>query len=381
VRWFVRVTTPLLLAGIAAVGPAGVAMAAPQAPERQWFLDALRVAEAHRISTGAGVTVAVIDSGVAAHPDLDGRVLPGVDLLTSDPAHKDPTFDSTGHGTAVAGVIAAGGPAPGRALGIAPGARILPVKITADGGAGLTVLDQGIRWAVDNGAKVINISQGVAGAAVARVRDAVQYAAEHDVVVVAAAGNRRPGDPAVPPMAAPANIPGVLGVGAVDSAGAVWADSAQGPELALTAPGVAIPVLYPDLTGDGPGYQTLAGGTSLAAPMVAGAAALVRSKHPDLTAPDVIQRLIATAADAGAPGRDPAYGFGRLNLVRALTEPVPTVSANPLGTPGSRQGTRTGPADDGRSWLPVLAIVGVVVVLVLAGAATVLFVALARRSR
>ena len=140
----------------------------------------------------------------------------------------------------------------------------------------------------------------------------------------------------------------------------------RGPEVALAAPGADLPVAVPALDGTRAGYRNGAGGTSVAAAVVSGAAALVRARHPQLRAHEVIQRLIATADDAGPAGRDPDYGFGRLNLGRALTAEVPPVSSNPLITAGSSASpggsAQAGPsAGRNPARLPVGLIVGAIV--------------------
>ncbi|GIJ49687.1 hypothetical protein Val02_65730 [Virgisporangium aliadipatigenens] len=298
---------------------------ATAAPTEQWHLAALRIPEAHQITSGTGVVVAVIDSGVRPHPDLDGQVLAGTDI-----SDKDPSEDN-GHGTVCAALIAGRGPAPGKILGIAPGAKILPVRIGNDGG-GVAFLrhDEAVRWAVDHGAKVINMSIGVIGRGEATLADAVAYALDHDVVVVASSGNKGADLDEIP---APANVPGVIAVGATGRDGNLWDGTVTGPELTLTAPGVDLPGAYPTDPGKPARYTTIPGGTSASAPIVAGAAALVRAKYPQLSANDVIQRLISTADDAGEPGRDDEYGYGRLNIVKALTADVEPVTENPLGEP------------------------------------------------
>ncbi|WP_320065894.1 type VII secretion-associated serine protease mycosin [Micromonospora sp. RTGN7] len=310
---------------LVAVGMPAPALAAVPALERQWHLDALRVTEAHEISTGEGVTVAVIDTGVyAAHPDLAGRVLDGRRLIGRDDKGK---VDERNHGTGVAGLIAARGGGRGHALGIAPRARILPVTIATNTFAGSN-LPEGIRYAVDRGAKVINISNGGPTTSTA-LDEAVRYAQSRDVVVVAAAGNAEQGDAEV---LYPARLPGVIAVGATDRDGEPWSGGTRGEQIAITAPGVDISTTagrWSDLTEGG--YVTVDGGTSAAAPLVAGAAALIRARYPQASAAEVVNRLVSTARDAGPPGRDDRYGFGRLDLVRALTAEVPPVDANPLG--------------------------------------------------
>ena len=284
----------------------------------------------HPLATGSGVTVAVVDSGVdRLHPQLAGRVLTGTDLL--DPG-GDGTRDCVGHGTGVASIIAAA-PRDGVALrGLAPKARILPVRVSeqqvVDGrGTGRTVAPDGfaraIRWAVDNGADVVNLSV-VLYADHPAVRGAIDYALARDVVVIAAAGNLHgSGDP----RPYPAAYPGVIGVGAIGADGTRADFSQVGSYVALMAPGVDVLMAAP-----GQGHHR-AEGTSYSAPFVAATAALLREYRPELTAEQVAGRLVATADPAPGDG----YGAGVLNPYRALTETV----GGPVGRP-----TPTALADD-----------------------------------
>lgn len=372
------------IAGAVAVLLVGVVTApAPARAEttqhRQWHLSALKIDKVHKLSTGKGVVVAVVDSGVrATHPDLKGQVLDGSDM----PAEYDRSHgkeDGRGHGTGVAGLIAARGGGPSHALGIAPGAKILPVQVALDsplgGGGGVR---EAIRWATDHGAKVINLSLSVKGDDEELV-EAVRYAQSKDVVLVAAGGNAAK----APTIEPPANLPGVIAVSATQRNGTFWSGSTRGPQLALSAPGTEIYTTHIEGHGFDPwGYQLIPGGTSASAPIVAGAAALIRSKFPDMKAPDVINRLIATADDAGPKGRDDQYGFGKLNILAALTKDVPPVAANPLGeiTPPPQVVEQdTGSTDD--DLVPIL--LGgagfMVLVLLVAGIAVAIVVRRGRR--
>lgn len=265
------------------------------------------------LATGAGVTVAVIDSGVdRRHPQLAGRVLDGTDLL--DPG-GDGSRDCAGHGTGVASIIAAG-PRDGVAFhGLAPGARILPVRVSEqqvvegrESGRTVSAQDfaRAIRWAVDHDADVLNLSV-VLYADNPAVRAAIGHAVEQDVVVVAAAGNLHDsGDP----RPYPAAYDGVLGVGAIGVDGARAAFSQTGSYVDLVAPGSDVLMAAP-----GQGHHR-AEGTSYAAPFVAATAALLRQYRPELTAAQVAQRIVATADPAPGGG----YGAGVLNPYRAVTE-------------------------------------------------------------
>lgn len=359
-----------LLAGLLVVGAAQPAAAAPRRAE-QWYLDELRIAQAHKLSTGRGVVVAVVDSGVdAAHPELRGQVLPGGRSYGGD---GDGRADEDGHGTHMAGIIAATNASPDGVDGIAPGVKILPIKVQAGEAEGYdeAAISRGIRMAVDGGAKVINMSLGKPSAVTPEEVSAIQYALEHDVVVVVAAGNTAKGSSKVD---APASVPGVIAVTGTTRGGSFWSGSVQGPEAVVAAPGHDI---YNAGRNKGYGWGD---GTSDSTAIVSGLAALIRSKYPNLDAPNVINRIIRTARDAGPAGRDPQYGFGLIDPVTALSANVPPVSANPLLDPAAaanptpagtadaaeefdvtQHGDRGGPTDQ----QVMVVVIGIAVVLVL----------------
>ncbi|GAA2709994.1 S8 family serine peptidase [Micromonospora olivasterospora] len=320
------VTAVLALVAVVGSGPLAApepARAADTVRGLQWYLDALRIPEAHKLTKGRGVTVAVVDGGVhAAHPDLKGQVLPGR-AFSPDVARDgrtDPDSES-GHGTAMAGIIAGRGGGAMRELGIAPEAKILPVALGPEGPG--RDLPSALRYAADAGADVINLSVGAPGSD-PKITEAVRYALDKGAVVVASAGNRRV-DRAVP---LPANIPGVLAVGATGKGGSLWSGSVTGPEVGLTAPGERIIAPVPPPVS--PNGYGVSDGTSQATAIVSGVAALVRARHPKLNAANVVNRLIRTAEDRGARGRDPEYGFGAVDVLAALTRSVPAVDGNPL---------------------------------------------------
>jgi type VII secretion-associated serine protease mycosin len=290
----------------------------------QWYLRFLDVAKAHQITQGAGVVVGLVDSGAdGTHPDLAGNVAQGTEVFVGSKGGNGWT-DEDGHGTAMAGLIAAHGHGPGNTdgvLGIAPKATVLPVRVgTVDlaPGAG-----PGIEWATDHGARVISLSIGNGDPSVDLER-AVTYAVQHDVVLIAAAGN----SPKDKQVIYPAAYPGVLAVGGVDESGNHASLSVTGPVVALSAPAINI-----TLTNPGGNYRVRATGTSEATAIVAGAAALVRAKFPNLSATEVIHRLTATAIDKGPKGRDDQYGYGIVNLVGALTADVPPLQPSASPTP------------------------------------------------
>jgi hypothetical protein len=287
---------------------------------QQWALTTLRAGE---VGTATGQVVGVVDTGVdASHPDLAGVVLPGTDIVDGGDGWTDPN----GHGTHVAGIVAAVADNGIGGAGLAQGAQILPVRVMAADGSGWdSDAAQGMVWAVDHGATVINLSFG--GPDPSPVMDtAVKYALGKGVSVVVAAGNE---GQAGNPVEWPAADPGVIAVGAVDSAGVRPGWSSSGAQLALVAPGVRITSTVPVSAADPSGYATW-DGTSMAAPFVSAAAALLRHAQPTLSAAGVRKRLMDTADDLGPLGVDPDYGAGLVDVVaaEAATGPI-DVSTTP----------------------------------------------------
>ncbi|MER7418051.1 type VII secretion-associated serine protease mycosin [Micromonospora peucetia] len=325
----------------AAVVP--VALAAPDSKDRpdqvrdeQWQLDMLRAKIAWRSSTGQGVTVAVIDSGVdAAHPDLAGQVLPGLDLVAPQGSAGDP--DPVGHGTTVAGLIAGRNDDKRGAVGLAPDARILPVRVldAENRYDDALIVAKGVRWAVDNGARVINLSLGGSGDSPA-LAAALDYAFVRDVVVVACTGNL--GASSDSKVWYPAREPGVIAVaGSERDSDNLWSGSITGRATVLTAPATG-------LVGARPGGYWRVQGTSFAAPLVAATAALVRARYPEMSAGDVVNRLLSTARDIGPTGRDDRFGYGMVDPVAALDAEVGPVGRNPLDDQSSPGVVGFGPA-------------------------------------
>ena len=274
---------------------------------QQWALDRLQADQVWALQNATGVTVAVVDSGVdAGHPDLAGVVLPGTDLVTAGNGQSDPY----GHGTHVAGVIAA---VRGNALGIAglaPGARILPVRVLDAAGNGSDAdLANGIVWAVDHGARVINLSVGSPDYSPAEAA-AVAYAVQKGAVVIASAGNERAkGNPVMYPAA----FPSVIGVAATGTDNRTLSFSSSGSYVDLAAPGTGIVSTYRR------GYSALAG-TSASAPLVSATAALVRAAAPGLSNIQVASLLTSTAQDVETTGRDNLSGSGLVRPLVAVTQ-------------------------------------------------------------
>lgn len=275
----------------------------------QWYAKALGLAEVHRLALGSGVVVAVIDSGVdAAHPTISGRVISGADFSNGDATSiGDGLTDTDGHGTGMASLIAG----HGRIAGVAPEAVILPIRVqagseTVSSGNGIAMA-AALDWAVGHGADIISISLTVP-IGDPRERAAIDRAIESDVLVVASAGNA----PGAGNVQYPARYPGVLAVCATDSANRHSEISVIGPELSICAPGVNVSRAAAE------GKYALASGTSDSAALIAGAAALIRSAHPELGASDVARRLTLTATDEGAIGKDDLYGYGVIDLPAAM---------------------------------------------------------------
>ncbi|HEU0183280.1 MAG TPA: S8 family serine peptidase [Agromyces mariniharenae] len=282
---------------------------------------------------GEGVTVAIIDTGVNGNvAELRGAVVGGTDVSgIGSPDGQTPVGDDPNHGTMVASLLAGRGTGEGNGvIGIAPQADLLTVSVAfgQETGAEKSNDDQiaeAVKWAVDSGADVINMSL------TRNTRDwpeswdeAFLYAFEHDVVIVAAAGNRGSGTSEV---GAPATIPGVLTVAGVDKEkNASFDASSQGITIAVAAPSEDLVGVLPD------GSYVQWSGTSAAAPIVSGLAALVRSEYPELSAANVIERLIRTADPHGQSVPSPLYGWGIIDPVPALTAEVPEIEDNPLGS-------------------------------------------------
>lgn len=283
--------------------------------DQQWGLDAVRAEDAWRVSTGAEAVIAVVDTGVdATHPDLSARLVPGVDLV--DPAQTTP-IDPYGHGTHVAGIAAA---ATGNGVGVAggaPGAWIMPVRVLGRDGTGDDqVIADGIDWAVEHGADVVNLSLGESGVAARLSKNgplnaAIRRADDAGVVVVAAAGNdgstRQSFRIGVPVVVVNASTPDGRAA-QFSTTGDVRAVAAPGTGIVSTVP-IGPTTLWPDGTE---GYAAL-DGTSMAAPLVSAVAALLVAQG--LGPADVAERLAATASH---PTDDPGLGSGVVDAAAAV---------------------------------------------------------------
>ncbi len=324
---------PIAAIVLAVLGASLIVAAPAQADsvrDSQYWLDEYGIRAAWATTQGAGVTIAVIDTGVdSSVGELRDAVIGGADFSGLGSPNGQTPVGSNGseHGTMVASLAAGRGTsASNGVIGAAPAASILAISIGFGEGRASSddQIVEAVRWAVDNGADIINMS-------LTRNTldwpeswdDAFLYAMENDVVIVAAAGNRGSGTTVV---GAPATMPGVLTVAGVDSSGQASFDaSSQGITIGVAAPSE-------DLVGVVPGGgHTRWNGTSGATPIVAGVVALVMAAHPGLDAANVINRVVSTARDAGTPGTDPIYGFGLIDAQAAVTAAVPIVTDNPMG--------------------------------------------------
>ncbi|WP_027088314.1 S8 family peptidase [Cohnella panacarvi] len=273
--------------------------------EYQWNLPQIATESGWSVSKGSDdIVVAVIDTGVQAdHPDLQGRLVEGVNIV--DPS--SPPEDDVGHGTHVAGIISASVNNREGVAGMTWYTKIMPIKALDSTGAGSTYsVAEGVLWAVDHGADVINMSLGNYAQA-EFLHDALKYAYDHGVVLVAASGNDntdRPGFPAA--------YPEVLAVAATDPDKSRAEYSNYGDYIDIAAPGTSIPSTYP-----GSRYAALSG-TSMACPHVAALASLVRAVNPQLNNEEVMDVLRRTARDLGPEGKDDDFGYGEIDVKSAL---------------------------------------------------------------
>ena len=293
----------------------------------------------------------VVDTGVSATaPALAGHVLPGRDVTTNSAADTD----CTGHGTFVAGLLAAK-PVGGSGLeGIAPGVRVLPIRVTADQTQVTPAnVATGIRTAVDGGARVVAVAVSVATAPPA-LRAAVAYAAAHDVLVVAStdtAAQSTSGGPSYP-----AALPGVVAVASIQSDGKPVSSRAAGTPPALAAPGSDLLSVAPRGSGN-----VVASGSGVAVAFVAGAAALVRDYRPSLEAAAVRHRLEATADHPTGQLPDPLLGYGTVDPVAAVTTALPEESGKTPPKPHAGQVEVVLPVPEDRHPASVALIISAVV--------------------
>jgi hypothetical protein len=273
----------------------------------QWALEKVGAPQAWAQSRGRGVLVAVLDTGVDLdHPDLASKVRDDIDwdFVDGDGVAED----EHGHGTHVAGIVAAATDNGVGVAGMGWETTILPIRVVGPGGADSLALAQAISYTVDHGADVINLSLGSQTVCPQVVQDAVDYAHSRGVVLVAAAGND-----GADAQNFPANCYHVLGVAATGPDDTRAGFSNYGTHVTVAAPGSNI---FSTALGGGYEYRN---GTSMATPYVAGLAALVRARYPDYTSVEVVSAILDNAVDLGAAGWDPCYGCGRIDAARTLS--------------------------------------------------------------
>ena len=268
----------------------------------EWHISKINAATAWDYSTGSGVTIAVLDTGVdGTHPDLSARMVPGWNFYDNN----SNTSDVHGHGTAVAGSAAATLNNGTGVAAVAGQAKIMPVRISdANAQAYWSTVAQGLTWAADHGARVANISfVGVAGSS--SVQNAAQYMKNKGGLVVVAAGNNNREEGITPTTT-------MIPVSATDANDAKTSFSSWGNFVAMSAPGINIWT-----TTRGGGYQQW-WGTSIATPVTAGVVALMMASNSSLSSTQVESLLYSTAVDLGAAGRDSVFGYGRVNAAAAV---------------------------------------------------------------
>lgn len=301
--------------------------------DAQYWLGMLNIEQAWEVTRGKGVKIAIIDTGIAKGPEQFSGVVGGTDVSgrgTADGRTPVGVVDRS-HGSWVASLAGARPGEDGRGMiGVAPEAELLSISVGFGSNATVPFAEQiakAMKWAVDNGADIINLSLTTNTLSWDESWDkAFLYAFEHDVVVVVAAGNRGSGTKVV---GAPATIPGVLTVAGVDPQGvASVGASTQGITIGVSAPSEQLLGVSPE------GDIDLWPGTSGAAPIVAGIAALVRSAHPEMDANNVINHIIKTARKPASVDKvpDALYGFGIIDADAAVRRDIPKVDENPMGS-------------------------------------------------
>lgn len=270
------------------------------AQEADWGIYSINAPAAWYNSTGEGIKIAVIDTGISKkHPDLN--VAGGVNLINSSNIRK--WDDDNGHGTHVAGIIGACNNSIG-VVGVAYDSELYAVKVLDSTGNGqISDVIEGIEWAVENDMDIISMSIGTTAYSEA-LEDACDFAYDSGVLVIAAAGNSGDGNSSTNNVEYPAKFDSVIAVGAVDSNNLLPSWSSDGEEVELAAPGVNI---YSTYIGDSYVYSS---GTSMAAPFVSGVAALIKSQNPSLNASEIRNIMDLNALDLGDQGKDSDFGFG-----------------------------------------------------------------------
>lgn len=331
--------------GTIAVGSTARAATTDTFLSQQWGLSSTGAMAVWATSRGAGVTVAIVDSGTGPHADLDANLDPGVAIWGGVEGTDTRDVDNEGHGTHVSGIVAALADNSLGVAGVAPAARILPIRVLdANGSGDSRDVARGIRVAADRGARVINLSLGGSFESSA-VSQAIDYAASKGALVVAAAGNG--GSLSTPKW--PAAYDATVAVTSVDPDDQSPAFAQRGDYIDISAPGVRI-------VSTAKGDYNSQSGTSMSAAFVSGAAALLFSARPQLTPSEVREILLTSAVDIGAAGRDPIFGAGRLNIPGAfaiLAARYPTtkaVSIDGLARVGSTLTAQVSPTATSLQW-------------------------------
>ncbi|WP_155369390.1 S8 family serine peptidase [Catellatospora vulcania] len=277
----------------------------------QYALSTIRMPSAwNLLKSASSVVVAVVDTGVdTGHPDLVGRTVAGYNAVSPGAS----VADTAGHGTFVSGIIAANTNNSAGVAGVTWNGRVMPIKVFDGEYASDSDVAEGITWAVDHGAKVINLSLGGPGGSTV-MHTAVKYAVSKGAVVVVSSGNEGNDVPQYP-----AAFPEVISVGATDDSGRLTDFSSFGEHLDIVAPGFDVFSTFPRAADCNPSWcYGWWSGTSFSAPMVSGVAALLKAKNPSWTPAQIIDRLKSTTRDAGPRGFDPYYGAGMLDAYAAL---------------------------------------------------------------
>ncbi|MCX5378120.1 type VII secretion-associated serine protease mycosin [Streptomyces sp. NBC_00091] len=382
----------LLLAGVAAT-PAH----AQTIREQQWHLDAMKADDIWKISTGKGITVAVIDTGVARIPELEGQVVPGKDFAAGQKGYEgDERDDYSRHGTGIAAMIAGSGkhPSGDGAYGLAPGVKILPIRVPHEMGEATPFWVSAIRYAADSDAKIINISLGKEGSTEGDQdrSEAVKYALSKGKLIFAAVGND--GD-TVNSVEYPGATPGVVGVGAVSADGGATKESQHGPQVDMAAPGIDIVTACAGKTG-----LCTTHGTSDASALASASAALLWSAHPTWTNNQILRVLLNTAGKPvdgverndyigygvvrprialptpGDPGPADVFPLPDLAAAEAKTSPAPSAGGKITQSPAPRAGSAVDKSDG--SSLPWIAL-GIGACVLIGGAVAAVFVRRAKR--
>lgn len=367
-----RAVRVLAASAILAVSTCTAVGAAPAARadstrDQSWWLTSLRIAEAHRITKGKGVVIGLVDTGIdRTQPDITGSLLPGVDIYTGKALPSGSAGYTEYHGTSMAGLLVGHGHGAGRTsgvLGVAPEAKVLPVKITRSYGLGSAPqVARGMEWAISLGADVISLS--IATPIDKSIEDAVRRAWNKGIPVLAGVGNEFGSGMMF--------VNGVIPVTAVDRKNQ-WVKNTQ---VMYHSNGVAAPGAQIPIASEG-GYYTTTG-TSISTALAAGTMALIKARYPDASISELYRRLRLTADDHGPPGRDTDFGYGLINPVAALTEKLPP-SPSPTPTASSTAPTPSAAASSGVSG-PLLVTGAICLAIVFGGAIVGGLVLVARRA-